>query len=336
LRDNLAFDPSVRLKPTRKHIPLDSELRNAAWSASGDANAGPSKDFPSSNRSKPWLEYESMRGKAYPAAGDRSSGRTHKGPRWQDLTHGETQRLQEMCLRKRMLDRKMLFVKTQHMPNPEKDAKLAMRKKKRTEESQEQDGHAMYPAPFLDVHPESETLQRMVDGAQLDELESRFRSRIRQQKLENAKLQKTAVPNVGGTTLDPIRRHVERRLVRQRVKIHAGIEDALTRNTAQVLYEFLRGVSISVVRVTAERPRQTQNIHYHLTSDHDPAWVQRQLQILAPKIRSDLALRVNMGQTPNIRFVPEAPAPETKRSSYVGFAMAMKKLVPVGGSARPR
>ncbi|CAK0846721.1 unnamed protein product, partial [Prorocentrum cordatum] len=154
-----------------------------------------------------------------------------------------------------------------------------------------------------------------------EELESRFRNRIREQKLENARIVKANVPSVGGAVVDPIQRHVGRRLLRQRVKIQAGLEDdALHRNSAQILYEFLRGVSISIVKdVRAKRPRQTQEVYYQsgLTSSHDPAWVQRQLEVLAPKLRSQLATKVNMGQTPNIKFVPQAASQELKRTEYL-------------------
>ena len=34
------------------------------------------------------------------------------------------------------------------------------------------------------------------------------------------------------------------------------------------------------------------SLRYNLTSDHDPEWVQRQLNILAPKLRSQLAVNV--------------------------------------------
>merc|ERR1712113_440836 len=131
---------------------------------------------------------------------------------------------------------------------------------------------------------------------------------------------KASVPDVGGLVTDPIKRHVQRRLLRQRPKIQFGLEEVLTHNTAQILYEFLRGVAISIVRISAQRPRQTQEIHYNLTSEHDPAWVQRQLDVLAPKLRSQLAVKVNLGQTPNIRFVPNARTEESKRSYLWKFA----------------
>merc|ERR1711953_36491 len=100
---------------------------------------------------------------------------------------------------------------------------------------------------------------------------------------------------------------------------------------AQILFEFLQGVAISIVRISAQRPRQTQLIYYNLTSDHDPVWVQRQLDVLAPKLRSQLAVKVNLGQTPNIRFVPHARTEESKRSYLWRFARAIKPQIPPGG-----
>merc|ERR1712190_536080 len=162
-------------------------------------------------------------------------------------------------------------------------------------------------------------------------MESHFRTRIRQEKLENARIVKASVPEVGGLVTDPIKRHVQRRLLRQRPKIHYGLEQILTDNSAQILFEFLKGVAISIVRVRAKRPRQTQEIYYNLTSDHDPAWVQRQLDILAPKLRSQLALKVNMGQTPNIRFVPQVKSEEVKRSHLWPTAVRIQENTPIGG-----
>merc|ERR1712032_738690 len=135
----------------------------------------------------------------------------------------------------------------------------------------------------------------------------------------------------GAAVVDPIERHVGRRLVRQRVKIQAGLEDALHRSSAQILYEFLRGVSISIVKVRAKRPRQTQLIYYSLTSSHDPAWVQRQLEVLAPKLRSQLAIKVNMGQTPNIKFVPYAATKQMKREYLWQFAKKLQDETVLGG-----
>merc|ERR1712100_512178 len=121
-----------------------------------------------------------------------------------------------------MLDRKFLWMKTQHLPNPQKDAKMEMR---RRENSEEDEGNDMYPLPFLDKDDSMRRFTSLHSDSQRMELESRFRSRIRQQKLENARIVKANVPNVGDFITDPIKRHVQRRLLRQRVKIHAGLEE---------------------------------------------------------------------------------------------------------------
>lgn len=326
-REQPLFNPKVRLKPVPRATPPSYEQQ--AGSSQDGGTSGDFGAFASRRRTKPWLHYESLRGSTYP------TGEGKAGPRWQDLTHGEAQRLQEMYMRKRMLDRKILWLKMSHLPNPEKEAKMTLRRQKEQEEQNKRQeasgGLQMYPPPFLDVQPTASKISRMEDASKKEELESRFRARIREEKLENARILKANVPDVGGIVTDPIKRHVNRRLVRQRVKIHAGLEDVLTRNTAQILYEHMGGVAISIVKVFAKRPRQTQEIHYNLSSDHDPAWVQKQLDILAPKLRSQLAVKVNMGQTPNIRFVPHVSAREIRRAYLYKFARKITKEVPVGG-----
>merc|ERR1719362_36132 len=314
------FDPKL---PGRKASPTGTGSRAATESdARGHAGFGPGR-----KKTKPWLHYESLRGDTYPTG----SG---KGPRWQDLTHSEAQRMQEMYMRKRMMDRKILWLKRQHLPNPQRDAKMTLRRQQQAKENQtaSNDKAVMYPPPFLDVQPGSRRIQRMEEAAKLEELESRFRMRIREQKLENARIVKAAVPDLGGVITDPIQRHVNNRLVRQRVKIQTGLEDILTFSTAQILHEFMKGVAISIVKVRAKRPRQTQQIYYNLTSSHDPEWVQNQLNVLAPKVRSLFAVKVNMGQTPDIRFIPYATTKEVQRAYLWRFAQRVKEETPTGGT----
>ncbi|CAK9005739.1 unnamed protein product [Durusdinium trenchii] len=319
LPDATLFDPKIRLRPMRRLSMAAAEAE--ATRAFSDDQA----DFPKSPKTKPWLHYESLRGQTYPSGGF--------GPRYRDLTHAEAQRLQEMYMRKKMMDRKILWLKQSQLPNPQKDAKMTLRRLRKQEEQEKAagDGGDMYPLPFEDIHPGSPKLQRMEEQARLVELESRFRARIRQQKVENARIVKANQPKVGELVLDPIQRHVHRRLVRQREKIHAGLEGFLSHNSAQLLYEHLGGAAVSIVRIRAKRPRCTQEIQYNLTSDHDPDWVQRQLNIAAPKLRSQFALKVNMGQTPNIKFVPYSESQEVKRRYLWRFAKAIKDGIPAGG-----
>jgi len=227
-------------------------------------------------------------------------------------------------MKKRMLNRKILWLKMQRLPNPQKEAKMELRKQEHRDSIA---GDDMYPPPIVETPRAERKTKAMVDRTKHDELESRFRARIREQKLENAKIIKANMPDVGNLITDPIKRHVQRRLVRQRVKIHAGLEEVLTHNTAQILFEFLKGVAISIVRVRAKRPRQTQELLYNLTSDHDPAWVQQQLNILAPKLRSQLAINVNMGMTPDIRFVPAVPRQLNRRKHLARLARQINDQV---------
>lgn len=317
------FDPAIKVRPKGRVRPGQHKASGSPavdYTAAHESDwAGSSTSFPKTNRQKPWLEYESMRGEVFGKKGK---------PAFQDLQHHEAQRLQEMQLRKRMLDRKLMWLKMQHLPNPEKEAKMEMRRLKVQEEDQ---GEDMYPLPFLDVPPASGKMVWMKDKAALDTLESRFRTRIRQEKLDSARVAKTPIPEVGDAVNDPLKRHIQRRLVRQRSKIMSGLEPLMSSMNSQMANEFLRGAAVSIVRITATRPRQTQHVYYSLTSDHDPEWVRKQLNILAPKIQSQLALKENMGQTPRIRFVPQAESQERKRANLWRSARRIQRQIPVGG-----
>lgn len=285
------------------------------WKPPADFVTTPGAEFKLSGPRKPWLEYESMRGST-----------SRKKPRWQDLTHNETQRMQEMLMRKRMLDRKILWMKKQHLPNPQKDAKMTMRQRQEAELANSA-GHDMYPLPFLDMQPNAPKLKKMMDEAQLDMLESRFRNRIRTEKWNVAKSVKSYVPDMAGDVQDPIKRHMERRRLRQRVKLHLGVEEILTANSSQILHEFLKGAAVSIVRISAKGPRKTQNIYYNLLSKHDPVWVQERLNILAPKLQSQVALSVNLGMTPKLRFKPYNQIQQMKRDHLWQYARRIKEEV---------
>lgn len=318
-RGGEAVDPVPFAKTTTRQSPRTKSMWDTANGAPsiapGEFNSFAAANFVRRQRKQPWQQYESMRmGPAGAGSGN---------PRWQDLTHAESRRMQEMHMRKKMLDSKLLFMKQQHLPNPERDAKQQLRDIDKKEEAEKQIGD-LYPPPFMEERAQTGRDRGMETRARRDELVSKLRNRIRQERLENAKLLKKKSPSVGSKLTDAIQRHVQRRLVRQRSGITAKLEDCLMRNTAQIQQEFLKGVSISVARVTAKKPRATQNVYYHLLSDHDPAWVQKQLDILAPRIRSDLALRLNMGMTPVIRFKSEATARHMNRERLWPVAEIIK------------
>ena len=57
---------------------------------------------------------------------------------------------------------------------------------------------------------------------------------------------------------------------------------------------FLQGKRNSHKKALTKRQDNTKTLgRYNLTSDHDPDWVQRQLNIAAPKLRSQFALKAS-------------------------------------------
>ena len=191
-----AFDPRVPSRGGRQHAMTSGRFEGP------DGGDRRGRDVQQHRRVKPWLHYESLRGTTYPSDG--------QGPSWRDLTHNEAQRMQEMYMRKRMLQRKLLWLKNEDLPNPQKDAKMAMRRRK-DQEAATAESNDMYPVPFFDVLPNSEKLKKMDEKARMIEMESRFRNRIREEKLKNAKLLKSRAPHIGEVITDPIERHVQKR-----------------------------------------------------------------------------------------------------------------------------
>jgi ribosome-binding factor A len=80
------------------------------------------------------------------------------------------------------------------------------------------------------------------------------------------------------------------------------LEELFTCNTAQIILDHLGGAALSVEKVTAPSTRGVHDVYMRLSSNHDQAWVQKKLDILTPKIRSQLAVRVNYGYTPELKF----------------------------------
>lgn len=141
---------------------------------------------------------------------------------------------------------------------------------------------------------EARRIVRMEADAERQELASRIRAKIREEKLANAKLMKTALPNVQGETkimnsiqfgspclhdavretqttnfyldsflfvnlsgqiIDPIKFHIARRTVRQARLLQSQLEEFLTWNSAEVLYGLLGGASVSIHHVEQQTTR---------------------------------------------------------------------------------
>ncbi|KAF4692139.1 hypothetical protein FOZ60_014093 [Perkinsus olseni] len=221
-------------------------------------------------------------------------------PRYQDLLHEDARRLQELCHRKRMMDRKLKWLKENNLPDPAKVAKYMTRVKKSRER---EPGGEMYPPPFQTESPNVKKETKMLSQAERDTLESRLRSKIREEKKLNVRVLRQSEPAVGEVITDPIARHRAMRKLRTRSIISEHLDGILTSNSAQIMWSMLDGASVSVAKIHSEGPRGTHRIFYNLNSDHDPEEVHRKLNILAPKIRSLLAVKLNLGRTPPLKCV---------------------------------
>ncbi|KAF4658163.1 hypothetical protein FOL47_008139 [Perkinsus chesapeaki] len=106
-------------------------------------------------------------------------------PRYQDLVHEDARRLQELCHRKRMMDRKLKWLKENNLPDPAKVAKYMTR----VQRSQEREpGGEMYPPPFQTESPNARKETKMLSQAERDTLESRLRMKIREEKKLNVRV----------------------------------------------------------------------------------------------------------------------------------------------------
>ncbi|EER12472.1 hypothetical protein Pmar_PMAR020910 [Perkinsus marinus ATCC 50983] len=134
-------------------------------------------------------------------------------PRYQDLVHEDARRLQELCHRKRMMDRKLKWLKENNLPDPAKVAKYMTRVKR----SQEKEpGGEMYPPPFQVESPNVRKETKMLSQAERDTLESRLRTKIREEKKLNVRVLRQSEPAVGEVITDPIARHRAMRKLRTR------------------------------------------------------------------------------------------------------------------------
>ncbi|CEL97951.1 unnamed protein product [Vitrella brassicaformis CCMP3155] len=224
-------------------------------------------------------------------------------PLYQDLTHEEARKMQELQMRRKLLDRRMRWLKMNMLPNPQKDAKMYLRQVDSEAATNDDDEEErLYPPPFMDERPDSPRITRMVNETRHLEVESRLRARIREEKWEVARILKEPAPTVGGVVLDHQEYHVQRRTVRIGRLIQSALEQVITCTTPQILHEMLGGASITVNHIEQRTYRSRCYVYYSLVSDHDPEEVQQKLDTAAPKIRYELARRLELVRTPEIAF----------------------------------
>mmetsp|Transcript_31600 Transcript_31600/g.75757 ORF Transcript_31600/g.75757 Transcript_31600/m.75757 type:complete len:382 (+) Transcript_31600:29-1174(+) len=224
--------------------------------------------------------------------------------KYQDLLHPEARRMQELVERKRLVNKRILWMKQSGVEDPSRKAKAKV-KQEQYEKKAELEDAEMYPPRYMVRPQEIEKSEALVQEQRFLELESQYRAKLREERLVQNKVLKAKQPSVAGITLDPWKKQAQRRRVRIGALMQAHIENIMTQNTAQILYQMLDGASISIVDVKSESKNSRHYVYYTVSgSTHSLEWVQKQLDVLAPKIRSQLALSLNLAQTPELAFRP--------------------------------
>ncbi|CAD7949320.1 unnamed protein product [Amoebophrya sp. A120] len=269
------------------------------------------------------------------------SMRKDRMPLFQDLTHAERVSVQADYKRKLMLDRKVLWLKMNQVPDPKRAARMEMRqilreeRRKQKEEyhrTQMEDGSgdrrssgknngdktdppaedALFPPSIMSQqaeHANKMKAQKEENQMRKDELESRKRMQIREWKLANASKLYQSRPPLAQTPTDPILRHIEKRKTRMNQLLVAHLEGFLTNNSSQILHSFLENARITLLRVDARNPKGVHDVYYQIAElplNRSREWVQERLDTLAPKLRSQLAVKLQLGYAPELRFKHQA------------------------------
>jgi ribosome-binding factor A len=228
---------------------------------------------------------------------------------YSDLTHSELRRVEELRERKKMLERKIKWLKNNQIIDPVRFVGKEFKKKARDEYKAKSDSIALgdevisLPHFGRDFDPVMASKIKKVEFTMArDTAIARMRSEIRKEKLERSAIMKTTTPSIGETVTDPLKRHLKRRNVRVSLLLQQYLEEILSCNTAQIVIDHLKGAAISIDRIESPTTRGRHDVYVRVSSDHDKEWLQSRLDVLAPKLRSQLAVRVNYGYTPELKF----------------------------------
>ena len=230
-------------------------------------------------------------------------------PGYQDLTHSELRRVQELKEKKKMLDRKIRWLKENQLVDPAKKIEKEFERNRRDEYKKNSDeivkgNEPLFPPNFSKEFDRviAKKIQQVEFSMERDTAISRMRTELRKEKLERSSVMKGSTPNIGNTITDPMKRHLKRRNVRVSLLLQQYLEELLSCNTAQIVVDHLKGAAVSIDRIESPTTRGRHDVYVRVSSDHDRNWVQQRLDVVAPKLRSQLALRVNYGYTPELKF----------------------------------
>jgi hypothetical protein len=230
-------------------------------------------------------------------------------PGYQDLTHNELRRVQELREKKKMLERKIKWLKDNQLMDPGKKLGKEFERTRREEYKKNSDEIVKGNEPLFPPHFSNEfdpvmskRIKQVEFSMERDTAISRMRTELRKEKLERSAVMKKSEPSVGSTIMDPLKRHLKRRNVRVSLLLQQYLEEILSCNTAQIIVDHLKGAAISIDRIDSPTTRGRHDVFVRVSSDHDRKWVQERLDVVAPKLRSQLAVRVNYGYTPELKF----------------------------------
>jgi hypothetical protein len=231
-------------------------------------------------------------------------------PGYQDLTHSELRRVQELREKKRMLDRKIKWLKDNQLIDPAKKIVKEFERNRRDEYKKNSDeivkgNEPLFPTQHFSNEFDpvmSKRIKQVEFSMERDTAISRMRSELRKEKLERSSVMNRSEPNIGSNIVDPMKRHLKRRNVRVSLLLQQYLEEILSCNSAQIIVDHLKGAAISIDRIDSPTTRGRHDVYVRVSSDHDRKWVQERLDIVAPKLRSQLAVRVNYGYTPELKF----------------------------------
>ncbi|KAK2196204.1 bifunctional Ribosome-binding factor A domain superfamily/K homology domain-like [Babesia duncani] len=224
-----------------------------------------------------------------------------KFSRYQDLTHQERSEIQELQLDSRLRDPEDLLNRHKAKVNVKHEAKRLL---------------------LNDEKVDCEFAEKN----RFDELASRLRQKIREEKLESSRIAKSPIPNCNGVIVDPIKRHVQRRAQRISAMLKEHIQQFLSCNDPEFLYEHLKGASISLVRVEMPTSKSTVLCHYtcKFNAGLSDSELQKRLDLIAPKMRFLLARKLELGYTPPVKFVKELPVNSLDKSSVLPFNLPLE------------
>ena len=228
-------------------------------------------------------------------------------PSYQDLTHSEVRRMQEVEEKKKMFERKLRWLRGSGVVDPVRVVNKEMRKSRKQKYIEWTTRLNLDGGPEREIREQidpqmSRKIEKVEFKMERDTAVSKLRAAIRVQKLANSQVLNTPTPNIGDVITDPLKRHLKRRTVRTTILMQQYLEELLSCNSAQILLDHLGGAGISVEKIAAPSTRGIHTVFVRVTGHHDHNWIQERLNILAPKLRSQLAIKVNYGYTPELKF----------------------------------